>query len=632
MTSTTFQRLFPTFANASASWRDVLQHSALPGNVKTVIQTVAVHSRLSGAEKRDVVTELIAHFEDGYEQGTDYETLLSEFGDPLAAAKLIRRGKIRNRSMSSKILRGGVVAGIVLVLGYVFLYWYFHRGQARPSVDYLAQLNETAASTPESERAWLVYRDVMAREKYIEGPGGRFDEIYYRNEGAPDDMRLVLPTDGPQWESAVEKLQASQELLETMRKGGVMPQMGLELQYDMFGYSDADRLALFPRSEDAPKPDSPQTGFETNPMFGVLLPHAQSFRNSVRILTVDTRWAIEQRDAERAIRNIEAMCGMANQASQPKFMVGSLIGFALIGMACDSVGEVVQSTDLDLTPEQLQRIQHAITQFKATDLVSLKGEKLFFLDFVQRTYTDDGNGNGRITPAGMQLMLGSEQLPGAESLQKSFAEKTIENLASPLSLIVVASRKELVETAERVYDELEESMFTPYHEDEFVGFEEMGIDQRKFAILGLVFPAVQQVRVAMYRTLANQEGTALAIAAHRYRVDQGRWPSSANDLLGTYIDELPIDPLSGDPLKLTSSEQGVRIYADGNDKDDDGGIPMAVNLDSTPHKNQNLDWSDPNVRPLPAGEFNFAAHDLDGDWVIWPRAITNEQVLDLLSK
>jgi hypothetical protein len=62
-----------------------------------------------------------------------------------------------------------------------------------------------------------------------------------------------------------------------------------------------------------------------------------------------------------------------------------------------------------------------------------------------------------------------------------------------------------------------------------------------------------------------------ALAAERYRIDQGRWPESLEELVPKYISRVPRDPFAKGPLKLLELPDGLFIYSVGYDCKDDGG-------------------------------------------------------------
>ncbi len=62
-----------------------------------------------------------------------------------------------------------------------------------------------------------------------------------------------------------------------------------------------------------------------------------------------------------------------------------------------------------------------------------------------------------------------------------------------------------------------------------------------------------------------------ALAAERFRIDQGRWPESLEELVPQYISAVPHDPFANGPLKLLELPDGLFIYSVGYDGKDDGG-------------------------------------------------------------
>jgi hypothetical protein len=85
--------------------------------------------------------------------------------------------------------------------------------------------------------------------------------------------------------------------------------------------------------------------------------------------------------------------------------------------------------------------------------------------------------------------------------------------------------------------------------------------------------AVAKVRGAKVRTQAFLRCAFIALAAERYRQDNGKWPAAMPQLVPRYLNEVPPDPYdkNKEPLKLAKKEDGVVIYSVGIDGVDDGG-------------------------------------------------------------
>ncbi len=71
--------------------------------------------------------------------------------------------------------------------------------------------------------------------------------------------------------------------------------------------------------------------------------------------------------------------------------------------------------------------------------------------------------------------------------------------------------------------------------------------------------------------------TMLAIGIERYHRSQGELPGSLDDVLGAYIDSIPLDPFTGKQLLYSYDEENYVVYSVGINRQDDGGsvIPKA---------------------------------------------------------
>jgi hypothetical protein len=61
------------------------------------------------------------------------------------------------------------------------------------------------------------------------------------------------------------------------------------------------------------------------------------------------------------------------------------------------------------------------------------------------------------------------------------------------------------------------------------------------------------------------------MAVERYRLARGALPSSLGDLVPAYLDIVPEDPFTGQPLRYEKLGRGFVVYSVGPDGRDDGG-------------------------------------------------------------
>lgn len=588
-------------------WESALSASDLPEQSRSVVCKVVEASRLSYIEKLSVAEDLIAHFQDGLEAHQSCETLIADFGDTQTAAELIRNSKLRNRSMFGKIFKYLMYAMGVSMTGYVILAFIFHAGTPTPSHDYAADSNAPIAAIPAADRAWPIYRPAWIEYKLSDNSKIRYDEFLVEDEYG--NRELISPLD-ENWETCVAKIEELQPLFATIREGAKKRSLGLQLYPDSSRYSKEDFAALFPVKDSDMwadtrlDPESHQLMNEA--MYSVLLPHIISFQRLSKLLAVDTRVAVIEHDAERATDNICTIFGLARHAAEPKFLVCTLTGFSVQYQGIDTLDEAL-SDDADFFSDaQLQRIKTALELNKTHMQIDLEGERLSMLDFVQRCYTDNGDGNGRITPIGFKLLaaLGAMVAPESFAKQANSWSGAVEVVAYPAMLMRMPSRRQTVDQIEKLIKAAKQDLETPFWENRnsraeaSVKESTLGTDG---LFVGFIFPAISNVRVAEVKSRTVREATIAAIAAHQYRLENEAWPQGWAELAGAeFIDAAPVDPFTGDAMnvKFDDENNSLTIYSIGGDGDDDGATPILGKQSSAAQ----YDLNDNN----------------DGDWITWP--------------
>ena len=612
-------------------WKQQLAESRLPGHITSVVQSILTACRLSRSEKAAVAEELLAHFRDGMDRGQSSSELVEDFGDPAVAAPLIQSSKRRNRPMWKKSLQfsGYGIAG--LAAAYVVVSIWFHMGKPTPSVDYVAQMNQPIVAIPDSEKGWPIYRPMWIKYKFSEG--GQFDipEMWF-HEIDPEDEHLtsqrMIRQGDEGWEAARIAFREHADLLDAFRRGAQKPYFGIELQNDPNQYSDEDLEAIFPgrTREDSNDPSAGiingQSG--TDQLIGeslimVLLPHVQVMRKAARIFVVDTRLAVDENDSERAVQNIETMLGLARHSAEGPVLICSLVGYAIAGITFNQIEEVLQQDPDFFNEDQLARLQKAVQSADIQGWLHFEGELMAVEDIIQRTYTDDGNGDGRLTSQGIKFLMSPDMLGlyDRPMTGNSRLQQWTETVLGPASLFVAASRKEVSDRANRLMDRVIEDADRPFWEAKHFDLDaELEQGEIKYALLSMMLPASQQVRAAMDRALGHQEGVRGAIALYRYHQKNDKWPKSWNEIPKQMLPTAPIDQLTGKPMRFKIVDDQPLIYSVGNDRDDDGGknwVQKSGNLDVGRHP------IGPGFTPSPTPNGKTA----DGDWIVWPREQRN---------
>ena len=98
------------------------------------------------------------------------------------------------------------------------------------------------------------------------------------------------------------------------------------------------------------------------------------------------------------------MIGLGRQLRNADgFLVTQLVGLGVDNLALSRLRFVLLHYPNLLSDEQLIDFAHRLSGPRvAADLMTVKCERYVFEDFVQRLYTDDGHGDGRMTLAGLR--------------------------------------------------------------------------------------------------------------------------------------------------------------------------------------------------------------------------------------
>ena len=376
------------------------------------------------------------------------------------------------------------------------------------------------------------------------------------------------------------------------------------MHLDRRKYSDADLNALFPGlkrenikgswgingiSEEADE-------LVAGSVLGTILPHIHQFREAARILHVDTRLAVTQGDQKRAAANIKAIHGLARQAADAPVLVCVMVGYAVNGIGFGVTEEVITEDPDFFDEDHLLELQQHAAGLQLPELSpSLTYDQCAAKDLIQRIYSDNGNGDGRVTAVGIEVRCALRGLTGEKNSGQWYDAPIVQSLAGPISLFSAPSRKEMEDMFENSFAEWGERVKRPMWEAEDTDWEEHLKQQDDLGLLYAFLGKISSIKNARETKRAYRDAVLLALACHRYQKANQEWPTSLDQLLGKWLKDTPIDRINGKPLNFRIKDDAPIIYSLGHDGDDDGGV-------STDSKTPWLDKTG------------------DGDWIVWPQA------------
>ena len=540
--------------------------SSLPPELGRIVQQVLKKSGLWRSEKADVEAELAAHFADGLASGASPEQLAKDFGNPKAAAKLIRRGKFRNRPLWWRTLHRGSQV-IFLGLGVAVLYTGFHvlrfySGEPTIRFNPAELMNREGLAAPESARAWQIYRkavlalDLNAEEQLKIG-----------------EVAVSAPSDAD-FAEIKPLLKRAQRTLDLTRAAAALPILGYKASHTGDHEINLHIWEVNGKKGQPPAPEPAEVAGENPDAIGIIFYHLGQLRQLARLLRADCYDAIREGDSQRLSSNITALLGMSVQARKPDSIICSFVAIAISNIAGDVLRETLAIRPDLLSDSTLRDLAHRFAALGAApDFVSLKGERLFFDDFLQRAYTDDGNGDGRFTSAGALYLaqLGNYKEPMPPPVYA-------------VSSIVVAGRKQLRDLYHGMLDRAGAEMQTPPWRldtnspragEELDRSISTPLARARYEAISLLLPALGHAYRIATNAVMERDATVASIAIELYRRRNGQLPASLDDLVPSLLPAIPLDNADGLPLRYHARDGSYILYSLGADGADAGGVAAA---------------------------------------------------------
>jgi hypothetical protein len=555
--------------------RRLLGDSGLPDRLRVVVLDVVQRSRLWKSEKADVTIELIGHFADGLSSGQGAETLEVSFGSPPRVARLIRRAKHRQRPFVWKAwLRSLQVVGVLLALVvavYVAATVRLFVGSPNIAHDYLADLNAGAAAVAPTDRAWPLYREAIL-------------ELVERPAALDDDMRPGH-ADWAEWRGYLESQAGA---LEMFRDAASRPGLGFVVGYSV----DEEDRVLWPEIKGEGLPVG---------LASILLPYLAELRTAARLLALDAHRAAEAGDGALATANVEAIIGIARHTREMPILINDLFSLALVRLAATTLGDLLSGQPEVLTDGQLLDLAHRLAAVQGGRLdVRLSGELLWFHDLMQRLYTDDGEGGGRLTARGLQSL---------GSINAGSAAHT--GPMAPALGLVVAGRREMTNEYLRWFAMAAEFAKPLWRQDtgmldrERQRVTSSRVYTARYLPVALILPAFSRFGIEPELVTQERDAVCVAVALELYRRRTGYWPASLESLVPDLLPMVPPDRFDGNPLRYRLVDGRPLVYSVGSDRNDDQGRAP---------RNKAGRWDPQRARLVSHGDREPA----DGDWILWP--------------
>src|SRR5262249_8974599 len=440
------------------------------------------------------------------------EQLIKAFGDETQAATLIRRSKRRNRPLPWQVLRIAFWPMAALLLFYIGFAVYFFAGQPSPRVNYVAIINQAIEKTPLKERAWPMYRRALLGLGAVQ-------------RQPASSLPFEAQPGWKQWPQLLEFVKHHPSELETIREGASRPGVGFVFGAGGSAY-DAD---LWPPEQKPPVID-PVAGQE---LTTVRLPSLWSLRAITAVLAADATLAREAHDGKRLLRDMNSILGLSKQVGENAPLLFELVLLFIFHAGLDQIERTLREGPALLQSKDWMTLANRLSAPKvAGDLITIEWERMWFDDMLQRSFTDDGSGNGRVTPQ-------STFLPQPKNIWLKKVVKPAEGLLS-------TSRQRLAKEYTQLSDRAAANLKLPFRDTDRRNFQD-DLKQSRMSIRGLIsrnaalisMPDYQRLQETAERYLGRRDGLVAGIALEVFRREHGKYPEDLNVLVPRLLPDVP---------------------------------------------------------------------------------------------
>ena len=312
----------------------------------------------------------------------------------------------------------------------------------------------------------------------------------------------------------------------------------------------ARRLVEFPYGRFQLKP--------AKSFLSVTLNHVQQTRSVADLLRYDAYLLSQDNDIAGALRDVRALIHTSRAIGDEPFVVSQLVRIYIDAMAVATLQRVLGlgiANDDDLKLVEALLLEEADTEFY---LIGARGERALMDEFLASAYRRE------LSWTDFRRELGNTgiQLPGGGGI-------LTELFFFQAYAAISAQRAELLA---HMNDAVKAGKLP--EPDRLAAFDQLELQLHKprpLSLLRIFSPFNFRAGETSLRIRALLRSTAAGVAAERFRLAHGRWPSSHAELIPSFLPAGLNDPYDGKLLRFKRSNDGLVIYSVGRNLIDDGG-------------------------------------------------------------
>lgn len=317
----------------------------------------------------------------------------------------------------------------------------------------------------------------------------------------------------------------------------------------------------------------------------ILLPHLAKLRSTARILSLRASAHLALGRPETAIEDILLALDLADSIRNEPILISHLVRCAILRGAMQPIWDGV--ADRQWSESQLQAFERRLAKFDflADDRAAMRGERAFGNAIIAyiREKPKMAWQLGSPEPVcenGFESLLVTLIPRGWFYLEQVNYNRIFEERVLPG--IDLGARRADVEAMRR-----NEALVAESARRGFVA------NMTSFRLLsGMLVPALGRAHQRFVYTQSIIDQARIACALEQHRLATGELPPSLADLAPRFLDKLPHDIISGQPLKYSRTDpQGFRVYSVGWNRTDDGGT-IALEREGKANETVDMDEGD----------------------------------------
>lgn len=555
----------------------LLEAAELPTAVDELIRKTVKRSKLWANERAEIARELIAHTQDAIEAGRSSDEIASTFGNPKQIAKLMRRSMKRKRPLYWRVYRNMKRATwtmlLLLIVGYGSLAVRFYMGKPAIKRNYIAELNAQNDGYSEDQKAWSVYRSVDIEWQRLTYAAWQrqLEENPNLEEGAYRST-VLFPLYGYEpvhtdYSEAAAMVRLFEPQLVRLREAAYRPVCGMILS------DKTERVEVEPGVWVTDPVASSSDPLFQRSLTSVLLPDLGLIRRYAMLLKSDAKLALEEGDWDRVHADISSALAMSRQVDSPGFLINHLVAIAILDEMSGTIESMITENPEAFTREHLIEFSHSLARNREQVAMTLDAETMFFDDILQRAYTDDGHGNGRLTRQGVQILL-SEGIVNLDLDNDPM--DLVHSLTGPITMIAIEDRltqyhrqRAITERVFRALRDGPESLSRIIADGTQVELSNGGVLRSP---VDLLMPAYGKAVQREFQSHMRTDAALTMLAIELFKREHGRYPEALDELVPQYLPVLPADHFNpGYPIQYLLDGGRYALYSAGTDGDLDGG-------------------------------------------------------------